>query len=284
MAFVEHTNTGTAADLLSFTKYTTPTGEEHLTRVATASEQWAIQDWDGERYVIKFDKNFSKKHLFTFTKKTKNVAAKAYSIHAEKPGKSEAENWNEAEHELLVDKLCTTLAVRSGKSCTCGHLKASHKGKPNTGACKEGGCGCLGFSSAYAAQRLANNKPVLDPLLGANANKNTCIILNYVPKAEFETVLVQALQAEEKPSGWTQGDPLAKSVTDVVSMKWDFGSSRLGVIVQADMLVWPDSWKKFQGCWVEAKKVATDLGVQTWEIFHLKSGVDKLTNVNYDPF
>jgi hypothetical protein len=63
-----HLNTGTAADLLSFEDFNHLSKGKKITRCATADQEWLIKDWDGELYLIKFDKNFSKKHLFIFSK------------------------------------------------------------------------------------------------------------------------------------------------------------------------------------------------------------------------
>ncbi len=102
-------------------------------------------------------------------------------------------------------------------------------------------------------------------------SRNTCIVLNYIPKIEFESVVVGSICAHEKPSGWTRGQPLAKNLNDEVFLRWDFGPSRLGVVVQAVDGQPSSSWTKLQGVYVKAKKVATAIGWQTWEVSHLES-------------
>lgn len=280
----EHLNTGTAADLLTYEKYVESTsGYERLTRVATANEEWVVSDWDGEVYSIRFDKNFSKKHLATFSKDSHRTDEAAYYAWLNSGKTTDANaNWQSGEHQLMNEKMKGTAQARSvADMCQCGHRFNRH---PGGGACIQAGCGCTRFLTVFAAGREAVGKPTSDPLAGMKTNRTTFIVLNWVPRAEFEQVVVQSIQAQEKPAlwnapgqahngrGWQRGDPLAKSVGDEAVLKWDFGAARVGAIIQAQDGVDPSLWGKKQGCYIKAKKIATAWGRQTWEVFHMESG------------
>ena len=262
-------DTGTAADLLTLEDSWDPHDHDRLTRVATSNQEWIVKDWDGEMYYVRFDKNFSKKHLFTFSKKKDKVQQEAYLLH--KGGEQEHTAWEKAEHEMLHRKIDKVLANRSVSGiCQCGHAFNRHP--PNgTGACNVHGCGCPSFQTPYAQNRATANKPTHNPLAGMSTNRNTCIILNYVPKSEFESIVVHSLQAVEKPTGWARGQPLANAIGDEVVLKWDFGLARKGVILQATHGTAHNAWTKLQGCHIKAKKIASAVGRQTWEIFHMET-------------
>jgi hypothetical protein len=299
----KHLNTGTAADLLGFEDYIDATGQTHLTRVATTDQEWIVSDWDGEQYCIRFDKNFSKKHLFTFSKKTEETKKEAALISG-RPGKhgQDAQNWSDAEHAQLYKKVNSALDHRAvSGTCRCGHAYNRHvgpcpgcnhpKGVHTIGlekACAQAGCGCTAyiagkcnqcpaaapcprFQTPYGAGRDAKHKPTSDPLSGAQTTRNTCIVLNYVPKSEFESVVVKSVQALEKPHGWTRGSPLANAVGADVLLKWDFGDSRRGAILQAQQGTDPATWPKMKGCYVKAKKTHSTVGKQTWQIYHMET-------------
>jgi hypothetical protein len=267
----EHLDTWTGADLLSYEKYIeSTTGTERLARVAAANEEWVVSDWDGEVYSIRFDKNFSKKHLATFSKDRERTETEAYFewLNSGKTLDAGA-NWQSAEHKFMHEKMATTAQNRSvADRCQCGHLFNRH---PAGNACNQPGCGCTKFVTPFAASRIATGKPTEDPLAGMKTNRTTFIVLNWVPKGEFESVVVQSIQTHEKPTGWKRGDPLARSVNDEVVLKWDFGASRLGAVVQAQAGTDPATWGKKQGCYIKARKTATDWGRQTWQVFHMES-------------
>jgi hypothetical protein len=253
---------------------------ERLTRVSTADENWVVKDWDGESYRVRFASNFSKKHLFTFSKDNQKTSQKASQL-AATSGKSDAENWHDAEMELLKNKIAKNLNKRAiADICNCTHKYNQHTHPnpapppPNVpGACTAVGCPCTSFKTPYGIAREYVGKPTHDPLAGAKTTKNTCIILNWVPRAEFESVVVQSLQGVEKPPGWTKGQPLAVPVGGKRCLKWDFTGARNGAIIVAQRL--PTglfTYNNFQGCWVQAEKRATALGTQTWEIYHMDTG------------
>ncbi|QNI32272.1 hypothetical protein H7849_25355 [Alloacidobacterium dinghuense] len=278
--------TGTAADLLAYQSFHhVSRNMERLTRVATADQQWIVRDWDGEVYCIKFEKNFSKKHLFTFSKDVDRTKTQAQA-EAAKPGvRSDAENWHNAELELLKSKIAKNVDKRAVSTmCSCGHRFNQHA-LPGP-ACTVGGCGCAAFATPYKLARKYVGKPTEDPLSGASTTRNSCIILNWVPKAEFEDVVVRSIQAHEKPAGWAKGQPLAVTAAPPGSaapavaaatkaLRWDFGLARSGAIVLAvRTAVGPPpvyNYSNFQGCWVKATKIGSEIGKQTWEIFHMES-------------
>lgn len=272
-----HSSTGTAADFVTYNRYHDSAGYDYLSRVATASEEWIFGDWDGEKYSIRFDKNFSKKHLFTFSKKTEWAAD---------DGKK---------HESLYNKLEQVLNVRSNiRVCAdCGHRLEKHQtGSKQWTNCKQpiaaatmtGApllCGCragqpgqsfkdIAGSDVNAYFRWKSGKPDHDVLGGAYTDKNSAIVLNYVPKAEFEAVVVASIRAHEKPSGWKRGDPLSVPVGQQRLLEWDFGPARNGVIVTATVGTDPSTWPRHQKCAVKAEKTWTFQGWQTWKIFHLE--------------
>lgn len=275
-------NTGTAADLLHFeTIHHVTKNCDALTRVATANENWIVKDWDGETYCIRFASNFSKKHLFTFSKKHDRTVQKSSQLAAlpARAGKSDAENWHDAEMELLTNKIAKNLNKRAvADMCQCGHAFNRHLA-PNVAPpppkvpapCRD--CGCTPFRTPYGIARQYVGKPTHDPLAGAKTTTNTCIILNWVPKAEFESVVVQSIQAVEKPPGWTRGQPLAVHVNNSQCLKWDFTGGRHGAIIVARKdVAGVFSYANYQGCWVQAKKTASTVGRQTWEIYHMDTG------------
>lgn len=296
-----------AGKLLTYRTFThTPSGKERLTREATANQEWVFQASGGKKFTIKFANNFSKKHLFTYSKKTANVGLLAYYIWEQsgKPEGKDTENWLKAEQVALNQKLEKTLEHRAEKTlCTCGHMLALHvcktcshprakhlTGSGNPTACKElkgdgspcactpldekcggaGGtpCTCAGFSStvgAYATSRTASGKGD-NPLAGAGTEKNTSLVLSMIPKADFEKVVVDSIKAVET-------DAFSWATNDDKELKWDFGASRKGCIVQVDLSQSSDAWGKLQGVWVKAKKLslatATD---HVYQVFHMETG------------
>ncbi|MGD1924885.1 MAG: DUF2934 domain-containing protein [Paracoccaceae bacterium] len=274
----EHLDTGTAADLLNYQFYTDASGAQRLERVATSDQQWIVQDWDGERYVIKFANNFSKKHIYTMTKREDEVREAAYYAweNAGKTGDT-SDHWRSGEHERLDNKLETASRSRIKANTTsrcsyCGHAGTNHAGynagTRTGGVCSTGGCGCTQFYR-YEDIRTAMGKTIASPLTGAETKRNTCIVMNWVPKSEFETVVCKSIQAVEKPSGWAKRDPLAKAVGDTFHLRWDFGPARMGAVVHVDLRPTAvQTFTQFQGCEVSARKTHTDWGVQTYEIYH----------------
>lgn len=267
----KHQNTGTATDLLDYSDYRDSAGYDYVDRFPSAAQEWVFGDWDAEKYIVKFANNFSKKHLFTFEKKKENIDVAAYHISQSPASRSDSENYGQAEHDLLTANIAYKLANRTAaaRKCTCNHQYNQHAAAG--GACSIGGCACTQFITSYGLARRTAGRPDVDPLAGMHANKNTCIVLNYIPKTEFESVVVGSICAHEKPPGWTRGQNLRKNVGDVVLLKWDFGPARRGVIIQAITGQLPNTWARLQGVYVSARKTATAVGWQTWEVYHLET-------------
>ncbi len=238
-------NTGTAADFLTYeTHQNLLSGTVEPTRVATAVEEWVVKETGGETFYVNFDNNFTKKH---FVSESKKPNAPANSV------------------DLKIQK---TLGHRANSQiCLCSHKLQKH---PQGGYCKT--CGlpnCGSFETAYGAMRTVKNKPTHDPLAGAPTKKNTCIVLNLVPRQHFEAVVLQSILDHEKPASWHQGDPLVKNVNDEVELEWDFGQQHLGAVVVADSSLPAQQWAQKQGCKVKAKKTAAGGQGHTWKIFHM---------------
>ena len=215
-----HQKTGTAADVLSYEVfYHVSRQVDRITRVATASQEFVVRDWDDEKYVVKFHNNFSKKHLFTFSKDTGKTRLEA-EAEAGKPGQAgqDAENWHRAEMTLLKGKIAKNLDNRAVAGlCDCGHQYNRH---PGGGACNVvyppipapalPPCPCTQFRTPYRLARNYVQKPTVDPIAGASTQRNSCIILNWVPRAQFERVVVESIQGHEKAPDLITGAPWAR--------------------------------------------------------------------------
>lgn len=225
----------TARDLIAHRTYTKPDGSDGITRKTTATQEWVFGAFGGNEFMIKFDKNFVKKHLFTYSKKTSEVAGIAAQLWdaAGKPPNQDVQFWLAAELTKFNSKVLKVLSARGEASvCTCGHLLAAHTctlchharsrhltGSGNACACKEpllpapGQCGCAGVlftcsaagcacnsfvstQGTYAAKRVASNKGD-NPLAGAATTVNTCLVLDRVSMADFKSVVIAAIQAAE---------------------------------------------------------------------------------------
>lgn len=225
----------TARDLIAHRNYVKPDGSSGITRKTTATQEWVFGASGGNEFMIKFDKNFVKKHLFTYSKKTSEVAGIATQLWeaAGKPPNRDLEFWLAAELTKFNGKVTKVLKARGEASvCTCGHLLAAHTcvtcnharsrhltGSGNPCACKEpllpapgqcgctdvhfkcreAGCACNNFVSTqgnYAAKRAASLKGD-NPLAGAATTVNTCLVLDRVSMADFKSVVISAIQAAE---------------------------------------------------------------------------------------
>lgn len=228
----------TARDLVVHRTYTKPDNSTGLTRKTTATQEWVFGAAGGNEFMIKFDKNFVKKHLFLYSKKTSEVAAIAAQLWeaAGKPSGRDTEFWLAAELAKFNAKMTKVLTARAEQwVCTCGHLLAAHpclvcghqmsrhrtnsgnpcacKEPPNgsctcttpalaTFPCSEGGCTCAGFADTrgqYAAKRAASLKGD-NPLAGAGTMANTCLVLDRVSMADFKSVVISAIEAAETPA------------------------------------------------------------------------------------
>lgn len=254
--------TNTAADLLQYETYTTPGGQEKESRSINGLQEWLVKATDGQTFYIKFDKNFSKKHLVT-----------------------ESKNKTAATPTSLDTKMTKLLTARSNTfMCECKHDLTSHQHlppgmsktkakknhvKPTQGQCKTCGGTCQDFTTVYSRTRIKENKTDTDPLRGADTTVNTCVILNRVPREVFEKAVLQSILHHERPPGWKKGDQLAMKDNDQVELEWDF-APHANAVVKADLSKPPNQWPPYKGCKVKAVKLPNQPH-PTWQVFHMEN-------------
>lgn len=298
----------TARDLVAYKNYT-PTGltETRLTRKLTLDQEWVFGGSGGVDIMIKFDKNFFKKHLFTYSKKTNEVAQIAFFLSKEAgdpPGR-EMDFWLQAELIKLNQKLRKALEHRAEAfRCTCGHYLISHactncghgpaKHKTGSGAncackedtgagikcgcttytnrCVESGCACGGFTNtptgAYATSRSNSGKGPDNPLQGAPTQVNTCIILDRIPMEKFKDVVIKSFETAETTSHtW--------AINTEKHLTWDFGIANC--VVNASLGQAPKDWTTSTGVTVSTKKLSFTPAssgkrdLYTYQVFHLSN-------------
>lgn len=268
---------GSAASLLHYQAYTKPgTTEKNWTRFASADEEFNLTAAKGRKFLIKFDKNFSKKHLATFSKKDKKLQEKVQEI-AKRPGQAgkDAENLKLAQEELLKAKILKTLGIRSGTSdevkCQlCGHPKKNNPvgtGHSQSGRCQVTGCTCAGYVSSYTTGRTAQGKPVSDPYAGASASQSSCIVLNLIPKNQFEDAVSKAILAID-PDNKLAPTATTGSPAPLEHLKLDFGLANKGAVRKAEN----GAISLADGTWCEVgaqKATSSTPGIDAiWTIVH----------------
>ena len=268
----------TAASLLHYQAYTKPGSKEvSWTRFASANEEFNITAVGGNKYLIKFESNFSKKHLATFSKKDSKLKAAIADLTLKAPkGTKEEEILAAAQIQLLDAKILKILQVRGGPEDTdlcarCNHPRKNNPigtGHSKTGACQVSGCTkCVGgFLTAYVSGRTKEGKPEVNPLAGSPASESSCIVLNLIPKNEFEqavgaSILTVDAKNELADTPTTKGSAL-------VTLKWNFGSSRAGAVRHAKN----GAVDMANGTWCEVGARKTKGGptgiAATWTIVH----------------
>lgn len=273
----------TAASLLHYQKYTkTGTTEECWTRFASANEEFNVVSSAGNTFLIKFDSNFSKKHLVTFSKKQWATEKEAW-LQSQQPGQQgkEAENWKRAQDQLLKNKILKTLGIRSGKGAEavckrCGHPKANIPDKTghssNTGNCQVPGCNgvtCVGgYLSSYVESRRDEGKPDVDPYAGKSGQDSSCIVLNWIPLNEFTTVVGDSIVHADPANALADSPKPYGPATPFIHLTWTF-AGRAGAVRKATngAISTPD------GTWCEVGAFkdtsANPVGVTaTWIIAH----------------
>jgi hypothetical protein len=282
------------------------TGQQKYTRMATADMTWVIKKTNLITYKIQFDKNFSKKHLFTFSKKAERNAKDIADLMMS--GLDFDEAWEKVEFGYLQAKITAVLGHRAiGDICGyCGHPFNKHKpvgrspapGSTPACACIEiksdrSLCGCTTFKSAYQIAREQKGKGD-NPLAGARTTKNSCIILGMVPRSEFEDVVIKSIQnaqphsvqphrAQPHPGphrGPQRGrpnpappPPTQPQVSDEYVLTWDFGQHRNGAIIIVESTAVGFKFRAYRGCKVMAKKLqTTEVDTEAWQIFHMETG------------
>lgn len=288
-------------------QYTDSTGVKRLTRVLEASVKWQISAKNAKTYIISFEKNFSKKHLYTSTKKNDKVQAEAKKLwdaaSAEDKKKWWYQGWwysyptelvEQAQKTLDEAKFKKQLGHRSaleGDVCTaCGHPEKSHKTGSNAWCnCKYavlanlgGVCGCAvagAFVSRnpYAETRIAQGKPTADPLAGARTTVNTVLLLNMIPVSKLKEVVSDAIIAKEAAlklaaKTWAQGNTGLD--VDCEHVDLDFGAALKGCVLQVTANEAYDDWAEHQGVTVSVKNLhSADVTKPTYAIVHMNGTI-----------
>jgi len=115
----------TARDLVAYKAYT-PTGTTDIrqTRKLTLDQEWLFGGAGGSNILLKFGSNFFKKHLFTYSKKTAEVAQIAHNLsEVEKRGK--AEPWTVSPPDVLFFR-STNIIMRVYYGYACLHGRDAH--------------------------------------------------------------------------------------------------------------------------------------------------------------
>jgi hypothetical protein len=299
----------TARDLVAFKSYT-PTGttDTRLTRKLTLDQEWVFSATGGNQFMIKFDKNFFKKHLFTHSKKTDEVSKIAYYLWetAGKPPGKDEEFWLQAELVKLNDKLTKALKHRAeGSVCTCGHMLADHPcsacnhgrarhftGSGNRCNCKEpappdggGPCGCLGTAAVtFGCKKAGCTCAAFTPTTGAyGAQRAGSGKGPDNPLAGAQTTRNTCLILDRIPmekfkevvvkafeTVETPGFTWADGTEEHVD--WNFNIDKC--VIQADLSQDPSAWATYKGVQVTAKKInSTPLGTGSgkqyvYQVFH----------------
>ena len=265
-----HQTTGTAADHMKYIKRDpTSTSDEMsgFSRAPMGSDEWSVHVTGGKTYKIKFDKNFSKKHLFTFTKKTDKITAAVAGKQTAGSKLSVDDLTKEAHEEALLAKMTKNVNNRANTSTCghCGHDRKKHQtGSGNPVDCKE--CAvpkCTSFETTYGMQRQV--KGVDNGLAGAATQINTCIVLNIVPKGEFDKAVSEGIK-----NAHVHGSDYLITL--------NFGAQRVGAIKQIDSKNHtPPKVTDYKSCQVHGKKTSTDDKVENWEIFHMETSPTSLS-------
>jgi hypothetical protein len=290
-----------AGSLIEYVKYVDSAGDEKFTRVAPGTMRWMITAKNKKTYVISFENNFAKKHLYTESKKSSVVlqeAKKLWDALTEKDRKAWwwKGYWLSYPPEILVKaqkivdeaKFKRQLGHRSaleGDICSvCRHPLKSHKtGSGHWRACKykaialgpECGCNVMGAyvsEKPYHDKRVAQGKPIPDPLAGARTNINTIIVMNKIPADKMKEVISDAIIAKEAELGlagnpWGHGHIGLDADCELVSL--DFGVPLTGCVMLIEAGKTYEQWDKHRGVKVKIKDLhSTDATKPTYSIVH----------------
>jgi hypothetical protein len=267
-----------SSELIKYGKYKGSDNVEHESRIATANLEWLITAKNSKVYTIKFDKNFAKKHLYTSSKKKDKVEAEAEKLYlaAGSPkDKTKSDFMAQAQKNIDEQKFKKQLNHRGSDEqqvCSaCGHPKKKHEtGSGAPVRCKEllppanSQCPCLRFVGSYEAKRTKQGKSEVNPLAGMSTDVNTVIVMNLIPKATFEQVVSDALIAQEKSLGTTAWPANGEHI------KWDFGATLKGCVLQLTKTQGMDDWEKKQGVEVLIKSLTTDPTKPTYQVTHME--------------
>jgi hypothetical protein len=276
-----------AGTLILYEKYTDSTGTERETRVAPGTMEWMITAKNKKTYVITFENNFAKKHLYTETKKEAKVAQEAKRLWDEL-SREEWKAWlwkgywlsyppeilAKARKNVNEAKFRTQSHHRSGlegEICSaCKHPTKSHQtNSGNWRACKykvnpaapECGCaaatgGAYATKKPYADKRAAQGKPTLEPSAGARTEVNTIIVMNKIPATTMKDVISDAIIVKEQElavarRGWGEGNVGLNADCEAVDL--DFGPALTGCVMVVRQDQGFDDWVKRRGVQVKVK-------------------------------
>jgi hypothetical protein len=249
-------------------------GQQHKSRLASSSMELVVKATAGTVVTIKFDKNFAKKHLFTYTKKpvtNMHLLDMTPEEFAALPGKAVAAN----EAKLLRQAKHRTPEEQRLLCKHCGHEESRHKTNSGNAAaqCKakmpDGAtqCPCTETNpfqavdpvALYEKHRTAKGKPTANPLAGATTAKTTYIILNEIPRQKFENVVADSILAHNT---WAANGE---------HIDWNFAIP--GCVVTVDTSQPPAGWAKARGATVVVKNLTTDPGKPTYQVVHFHATI-----------
>lgn len=258
-------------------------GKAGSTRVSPGAMTWLIQAVNGKTYNIKFEKNFSKKHLYTSSKKQHKVKKEVIDLWKALPsGKKRAylyqgwwlnyptELWEEAQRkvdEAKFQKQVNHRSVSEQECNACYHKRKKHfqdNGTYNPNGCNHGGvgvCGCTAFISPYGMARNAKGKNTQNPLAGpknvATTATNTVIIMNRLSKSLLETTIVNAIIAKEDAralAGEAWGAGQVGINLNCEKLTFNFGVQNKGCVLEITAGGDFSSWVEMQAAVVSVKK------------------------------
>lgn len=229
------------------------------TRASSATLEWVLSAKNGAIFYIRFDSNFAKKHLVTSTRKDANVQVELPRFSTEPDVDKRIALARRAADEAKFRRLVVHRSPAWQKCSTpgCGHTLPEHMGgmactisrsllMPDLTAPKKNGkvtktmqpvkCACAKFTSQYAEKRIAQGKPLVNPLAGATGLTCDALWMDKIDSKHFEAVVVNAIVdklAELKGQPWdAKGEHLV----------WDFGPSGRGAILKIDEKTGMDDW------------------------------------------
>ncbi len=260
-----------ASELLRnmYEEYTGADGQKHKTRVTTANMEFVVRATGGKVITIKFDKNFTKKHLFTYTKKDPTGGKQILDMTEDEFKALPALYASANQAKLLKQAGHRTTAEQRLLCKHCGHEEKKHQtgsGNPAP-SCKDklpsgADCTCTKTTpfeandpvALYEKNRTAKGKPTVNPLAGATTSKTSYIIMNEIPRANFEKTVADAILAQ---ASWDANGE---------HIDWDF--NKPGCVITVDTTQAPAAWAKAKGAKVLVKNKTTDANRPTYEVFH----------------
>lgn len=274
----------TAIEYILYETYLGTDGNSHRSRKANTYQEWVIQHKNATSYTIKFENNFSKKHLFTASKDVIEVCNQARQLWDASSAMTRA-YWlawgywfsypppflDQARRNADEAKLQRQALHRTpGEQlicATCNHEERRHKtGSGAACLCKEGGtaspCNCSPFVAKrpYQEKRARQGKPTTNPLQGATTKVTTYILMDKIPQETFEEVVVDAI-VKESSAGWLSG--VSKD------LDWDFGARLSGCVVKVDTTQPASSWVELRGVKVGVRNDTTDPARPLYVVYHL---------------